>query len=128
MNDPDPIVEEVRRARDSYAARFNYDPQAIFRDIQEQQRLSGLTFVSFSGKKAAPETTPKAIKPSCQEFPAGWDEARVKEVIAHYDNQTEDEEFAEIETARDAEGMTLMAVPTELVPEVRALLARKQSA
>ena len=42
--------------------------------------------------------------------------------------ETEDEQFAEVEAARDAEGITLMAVPTELVPEVRALLARKQSA
>jgi hypothetical protein len=61
-------------------------------------------------------------------YPPGWDEARVREVLAHYDDQTEDEQFAEIEAAREAEGITLMAVPTELVPEVRALLARKQSA
>lgn len=61
-------------------------------------------------------------------FPPGWDEARVREVLAHYENQTEDEQFAEIEAAREAEGITMMAVPTELVPEVRALIARKQSA
>ena len=65
---------------------------------------------------------------SNQKFPPGWDEERVRQVIAHYENQTEDEEFAEIEAAREAEGMTLMAIPTELVPEVRALLARKHSA
>ena len=63
-----------------------------------------------------------------QKFPPGWDEKRIKEVIAHYENQTEDEEFAEIEAAREAEDITLMAIPTELVPEVRALLARKHSA
>ena len=63
-----------------------------------------------------------------QKFPPGWDEARVREVLDHYENQTEDEQFAEIEAAREAEGVTLMAVPTELVPEVRALIARKQSA
>ncbi len=33
----DPIVEEVRRARDKYAARFNYDLTAIFRDLQDRQ-------------------------------------------------------------------------------------------
>jgi hypothetical protein len=65
---------------------------------------------------------------SKQQFPPGWDEERVKEVIAHYENQTEEEEFAEIEAAREAENITLMAIPTELVPEVRALLARKRSA
>ena len=63
-----------------------------------------------------------------QRFPPGWDEQRVREVLAHYEGQTEDEQFAEIEAAWDAEGVTLMAVPTELVPEVRALIARKQSA
>ena len=36
MNDP--IVDEVRAVRDAHAARFNYDLEAIFRDIQEQQR------------------------------------------------------------------------------------------
>ncbi len=65
---------------------------------------------------------------SKQKFPPGWDEARVRNVLAHYEAQTEDEQFAEIEAAREAEGTTLMAVPTELAPEVRALLARKQSA
>lgn len=61
-------------------------------------------------------------------FPPGWSEQRVKEVLAHYEKQTEDEEFAEIEAALEAEDTTLMAIPTELVPEVRALLARKRTA
>lgn len=59
-------------------------------------------------------------------FPPGWDEARVRGVIAHYETQTEDEQFAEIEAALDSEDTTLIAVPTELEPEVRALLARKK--
>ncbi len=63
-----------------------------------------------------------------QNFPPGWDEHRVREVIAHYDNQAEDEQFAEIEAAHEVEKVTLMAVPTELEPEVRALLARRLSA
>ena len=63
-----------------------------------------------------------------QKFPPGWDEQRVKELIAHYENQTEDEESADIEAALEEENTTLMTIPAELVPEVRALLARKQSA
>jgi hypothetical protein len=63
-----------------------------------------------------------------QKFPPGWDERRVQEVLAHYEDQTEDEQFAEVEAAREVKGTTLMAIPTELVPEVRALIARKQSA
>lgn len=65
---------------------------------------------------------------TAQNFPPGWDEERVREVLAHYESQTEDEQFAEIEAAREAEGTTLMAVPIELVPEVRVLIARKLSA
>jgi hypothetical protein len=63
---------------------------------------------------------------STQNFPPGWDEAR--DVVAHYEHQTEDEQFAEIEAALEMEVITLMAVPTELVPQVRALLARSKSA
>lgn len=61
-------------------------------------------------------------------FPEGWDEARVRAVIAHYDEQTEDEEFAEIEAAHESPGVTMMAVPTELVPELQAYIAQRQSA
>ena len=32
------------------------------------------------------------------------------------------------DTVTETDGVTLMAVPTELVPEIRALLARKRSA
>ena len=32
---PDPIVEEVRKIRDEYAKRFNYDLDAICQDLQE---------------------------------------------------------------------------------------------
>ena len=66
--------------------------------------------------------------PSKPDSPPGWDEGRVREVVEHYENQTEDEQFAEIEGALQSEDVTIMAVPTELVPDVRALLARKRSA
>ncbi len=63
---------------------------------------------------------------STQNFPPGWDEARIRNVIAHYESQTEDEQFAEIEAALEGENVTLMAVPTELVPEIRAILAKNR--
>ena len=44
----DPIVDEVRRARDAYAARFNYDLRAIFRDLKEQEKRSGRKLVSYA--------------------------------------------------------------------------------
>ena len=61
---------------------------------------------------------------STQKFPPGWDEKRIRQVLAHYESQHEDEQFAEIEAAEEAQGITMMAVPTELAPEVRALIAR----
>ena len=69
--------------------------------------------------------TESEVEMKKQEFPPGWDEKRVKDLIAQYENQTEDEEFADIEAAREAADITLMAIPTELVPKVRALLAGK---
>ena len=65
---------------------------------------------------------------SDQELPPGWDEARIREVLDHYDAQDDDDRAAEIEAAFEAEGTTLMAVPLDLVPEVRAILARKHTA
>ena len=65
---------------------------------------------------------------SDQRFPPGWDEERVREVIAHYEDQSEDEQFAEIEAAMEQQDVTMMAVPNDLAPEVRALIARKRSA
>lgn len=41
----DPIVEEVRRIRQQYAAQFNYDLAAIFRDLQERQARGEFTVV-----------------------------------------------------------------------------------
>lgn len=63
-----------------------------------------------------------------QKFPPGWDEKRVRDVIAHYENQTEDEQFAEIEAAREEDNITMMAVPTQLVPQVLALISQNANA
>jgi len=65
---------------------------------------------------------------SKHEFPPGWDEARVKRLIAHYEQMDDDAMVAEDEAADEAEGQTLMVVPTELVPAVRDLIARRTSA
>jgi hypothetical protein len=59
-----------------------------------------------------------------QKYPPGWNEKRVRKVIAHYENQTEEEQAAEIEQVLEAENITLVAVPTPLVPKVLTLLKR----
>ncbi len=65
---------------------------------------------------------------SKKKLPPGWNEGRVRRLIAHYDAMSDDEMVAEDEAAQDAEGQTPMVVPTELVPAVRELIARKTSA
>jgi hypothetical protein len=42
----DEIVQEVRNEREAYAARFNYDLEAIWRDLKEQERQRGRKVVS----------------------------------------------------------------------------------
>lgn len=61
-------------------------------------------------------------------FPHGWDEDRVKRVLAHYEEQTEEEAVAEDEAAYEAKDQTVMEIPTDLVPTVRDLIAKRKSA
>ncbi len=58
-------------------------------------------------------------------FPPGWDEGRVQRLLSHYESQTEDEEVAEDEAAFDDPSQTVMQIPNELVPTVRALLVER---
>ena len=50
---PDPIVAEVWAVRDQYAARFDYDVKAIFRDIQARQEASGRKYVRYPARRTA---------------------------------------------------------------------------
>jgi hypothetical protein len=58
-------------------------------------------------------------------FSKGWDENRVKRVLGHYENQTEDKAVAEDEAAWEDTFHNFIEVPNELVPAVRELLAKK---
>ncbi|MGB3848946.1 MAG: hypothetical protein WA958_03180 [Tunicatimonas sp.] len=49
----DPIVEEVRQAREEHAKKFGYNLPAIFADIRQQQQKSGYEYVSFPAKRIA---------------------------------------------------------------------------
>lgn len=63
-----------------------------------------------------------------QMFPTSWSKKRVRQVIDHYERQTEDEQAAEIEARLKEEGVTMIAVPNELVPKVYAILATQPGA
>lgn len=58
------------------------------------------------------------------QFPPGWDEARVRDVVDFYERQSDDEAAAEHELALGRPDHTLMPIPHELVPEVQQLLSR----
>ena len=47
----DPIIAEVRAVRDKHAARFDYDIDAIFRDIRAMQETSGREYVQFPARR-----------------------------------------------------------------------------
>ena len=48
----DPIVEETRKLREEYAAKFGHDRDAIFDDVQRRQSMKGKRLVSFLPRKA----------------------------------------------------------------------------
>ena len=50
----DEIVEQVRKARERNAARFNYDLKAIVADARKRQKDSGHPVVSFAPKPKKP--------------------------------------------------------------------------
>ena len=53
----DPIVQEVRQARQAYAARFNYDLAAMVADLQrrtEEARRAGREVVSLPPRPVEP--------------------------------------------------------------------------
>jgi hypothetical protein len=56
-------------------------------------------------------------------FPPGWDEDRVQRVVAHYEQQSEEEAVAEDEAALENEDTALMEIPKDLVPTVRDMIA-----
>jgi len=63
-----------------------------------------------------------------KQFPAGWDEERVRRVLAHYENQTDEEAAAEDEAVFKRQGRTVIKVPAELVPVIREIIAQYKAA
>jgi hypothetical protein len=64
---------------------------------------------------------------SRQTYPPGWDEERVKQVLAHYEQQSEEGAVAEDEAAFEQNSEVVMEVPYDLLPTIRELIAKHQS-
>jgi hypothetical protein len=60
-----------------------------------------------------------------RKYPPGWDQKRVRSVLAHYEQQTEEEAVAEGEAALEHDDESIMQVPFDLVPLVRELIAKR---
>jgi hypothetical protein len=55
MNDP--IIDEIRRFRDDFARRFDYDLHAMCEDLRQKQELRGACVVSYPPRP--PQTFPE---------------------------------------------------------------------
>lgn len=56
----DSLVAEVRKIREAYAKRFNYDLDAIARDLKRIEQTCGLPVVSFAPRR--PRRVPRTAK------------------------------------------------------------------
>ena len=59
-------------------------------------------------------------------FPERWGEERVRRILSHYEEQTEEEAVAEDEAGVES-SETVMSVPHELVPVIREMIAKRRS-
>jgi len=57
-------------------------------------------------------------------YPSGWDEEKVRRVLAYYEDQSEADALIEDEAGVEA-SETVMNVPHDLVPKVRELIAKR---
>jgi hypothetical protein len=61
--DKDPILEELHRVREEYAARFNYDLQAMYRDLKAREERGEFVVVHHSPRPPRVKVAPKKRVP-----------------------------------------------------------------
>ena len=54
--DEDPIVAEVRRARETVSARHKHDLNEIFEDMERRQETSGKKYVTPPPRRVRPKS------------------------------------------------------------------------
>ncbi len=57
-------------------------------------------------------------------FPPGWNENRVRRVLAHYEKQSDEQAVAEDEVAFKSKRRAVIEVPVELIPVIREIIAQ----
>jgi len=60
------------------------------------------------------------------ELPTGWSEDKVRRVLAHCEEQSEEDALLEDEAGIEP-SETVMNVPHDVVPKVRELIAKRRS-
>ena len=55
----DPIIAELRAIREAYAARFDYNVEAMFRDIRARQEASGREYVRMPARGTTGDKSPE---------------------------------------------------------------------
>jgi len=55
MNPKDEIVEDVRAARESYAARFNYDLAEMYKDLKTKELEHGRNIAALQPVEPQPD-------------------------------------------------------------------------
>jgi hypothetical protein len=58
-----------------------------------------------------------------ENLPEGWNEEKVRRVLAYYEQQSEEDALIEDEAGVES-SETVMSVPRDLVPKVRELIAK----
>ena len=57
-------------------------------------------------------------------YPPGWNQARVKRLLQYHENQSEAAAAADDNAAWQDQSQTIMSIPNSLVPAVRELLSQ----
>ncbi|HKH44026.1 MAG TPA: hypothetical protein VKM72_05115 [Thermoanaerobaculia bacterium] len=81
--------------------------------------------IRFYIDPATGEQTEETMKKT-NEFPSGWDEQRIRDVLEYYESQTDEEAAAQHDAALSSPEHTVMEVPAELVPVFRQLIAEHE--
>jgi len=110
----DPIVEEVRQAREAYAAQFDYDLKRMFEDLQRRELEHPERLAKTEPRKPKPVVHPDAHAPLYAElvdFIAG---GSTPEQVINFRPSAETQQRAADLIDREKEGQLTAAETAEL--------------